>query len=95
MKKFSISDLNTESLNIVCKIDTYEEYDKLSLVCPNMVSYKSDYCYYITSRGGCSKHDNDYTYNSFKYYKIITLNDIDFDDMNFSNGIPLIWEINE
>ena len=95
MKKFSISDLNTESLNIVCKIDTYEEYDKLSLVCPNMHSYISDYRYYITSRGGCSEHENDYTHTSFKDYKIITLNDIDFNDMNFSNGIPMIWDINE
>ena len=99
IKKYDRYDLNNYDLNLVCEINSYFEHCLISQFCPNIHSYDKEYRYYLTSRSGYSKFKYDYELSRDRYdreYKIITINEIDIIECNlkeFSNGVPIIWDI--
>lgn len=97
--KYSISDLNNNDLNLVCRVINEDEYNKLFSVCPNMVDrYDSKFEYYLTSRHGRGNYNNYYSQDEYVgiKYQLINLSDIDifeeYDELiEYDNGVPINW----
>jgi len=93
MKKYSIEEINDDELNIVCRVNDVQVFNRLIQICPNMCYYYDEKCnHYLLPR--CGRGD-EYSYGS--NYTIIDVCNIDgFDDpsyvFKFDNGIPVIWD---
>lgn len=98
--KYSINDLNTQGLNIVCRIHNEDGFNLIKSLCPNMYEWYDEKCdCYLTSRGGRGKEYHYLDGLLFADYNIINICDIEgfewyvqYNVFVYSNGVPVDWE---